>query len=296
MTARRAALAVGLAMSIAGAAPASADPAAPDPDAPTADVAVTAAPVHHDLGAERLRRFYFRAGIARIIPLSSSRELELADVSGPASLALQDGPVAGSGSSVDSATAFAAVLGWRLGHSGRWSLETIIGAPFTVKFRATGTLANMSLAPTALGLPTGVQPLGPDLGEAKAAPPMLTLVYQLGHFGPITPFAGLGASVLVAYGAKVTNPTLTAVSQPDFNVSPAPGVVLQGGFEANLTHRIYARLDIKFIAGMLARAEVTHIQVATPDLPLFGTVDVGSAKMSVWVNPLVVQAAIGTDF
>jgi outer membrane protein len=241
-------------------------------------------------------RFYFRAGVARVTPLSSSRELQLADVSGPASLALQDGPVAGSGSSVDGATALAAVLGWRLGETRRWSLETVLGAPFEVKFRATGTLANMSLAPTALGLPTGVQPLGPDLGEAKAAPPMVTLVYQLRPLGPIRPFAGLGAAVLIAYDAKVTNATLTAVSQPDFSVSPAPGVVLQTGFEANLTHGIYARLDVKFIAGMLARAEVSHIQVATPDLPLFGSVDVGTAKTSVWVNPLVVQAAIGTNF
>jgi outer membrane protein W len=243
-----------------------------------------------------LRRFYFRAGVARVIPLSQSRELQLADVNGPASLALSDGPVAGSGSSVDSATALAAVLGWKLGKTGRWSLETLIGAPFTVKFRATGSLANMSLAPTALGLPTGVQPLGPDLGEAKAAPPMLTLVYQLRPDHRFRPFVGAGASVLIAYDAKVTNATLTAVSQPSFNVSPAPGLVLQTGAEVSITNRIYARLDIKFIAGMLAHADVTNIKVATPDIPLFGAVDVGTAKMSVWVNPLVVQAAIGTDF
>ena len=267
----------------------------PQPVGAAADV--DPAPVHHPLGEPPpLRRFYFRAGVARVMPLSSSSALTLADVQGPASLAIQDGPIVGSGSSVASATAFAAVLGYRLGHTGRFSLETLIGAPFTVKFRATGTLANMSLAPTALGLQTGVQPLGPELGQAKAAPPMLTLVYEIGKYGPIRPFVGAGAAVLVAYDAKVTNPVLTSVSDPHFHVSPAPGAVLQTGLEADLTHRVYLRLDIKFIAGMLARAEVTHIQVATPDLPLFGQVDVGTAKMSVYVNPLVVQLALGTDF
>ena len=260
------------------------------------DEVALAHPVTHDLGSPKIRRLYFRAGVARVMPLSSSREMELADINGPASLALQDGPIAGSGSTVASATAFAAVLGYRLGETGRWSLETLLGAPFTVKFRATGTLATMSLAPTALGLPTGVKPLGPELGEATAAPPMVTLVYSFRAFGPIRPFVGAGASILFAYNAKVTNPVLTSVSQPDFSVSPAPGFVMQTGLEANLTHGIYARLDVKFIAGMLAKAEVTHIQVATPDIPLFGNVDVGTAKMSVWVNPLVVQLALGTDF
>lgn len=48
---------------------------------------------------------------------------------------------------------------------------------FTVKFKATGTLANDSIAPSALGIRTGVMPVGSELGEAMAAPPQLTLVY-----------------------------------------------------------------------------------------------------------------------
>ncbi len=47
---------------------------------------------------------------------------------------------------------------------------------------------------------------------------------------------------------------------------------------------------------MLARAEVRHAQVRTPALPLFDTVEVGTAKMSMWVNPLIVQAGVGFDF
>jgi len=238
-------------------------------------------------------KIYVRAGVAVVKPLSQSREMELADVDGPAILAVQNGPIAGSGATVSSATIPALIVGYKL--TPRWALETVLGLPFTVKFEATGTLANESIAPTALGIPTGVQALGPELGEAKAVPPVVTAIYKLTD-GNIQPFVGGGLSVLFAYDAKVTNQMLTAVSQPTMSISPAPGLVLQGGIEAKLTNRIYARLDIKFIALMLARAEVDHIQVKTPELPLFDTVEVGTAKMSVWVNPLIIQAGIGTNF
>jgi len=238
-------------------------------------------------------KFYVRAGAAVIKPLSQSREMELADVDGPASLAVQNGPIAGSGSTVSSAALPAMIVGYQI--TPRWSVEAVLGLPFTVKFEATGTLANESIAPTALGIPTGVGPLGPQLGEAKAAPPVVTAVYRL-HEGRVTPIVGIGASVLFAYDAHATNPMLTAVSQPDMTISPAPGVVFQTGLDAMLTKHIYARLDVKFIAGMLARAEVHHVQVETPGLPLFDTVEVGTAKMSVWVNPLIIQAGIGTNF
>jgi outer membrane protein W len=247
--------------------------------------------------AEPRKRFYFRAGLARVAPLERSNEMELADVDGAASLAIENGPIAGSGASISSATAFAATIGWNtpwLNH--RLALETILGLPFTVKFQATGTLANESLAPTALGIPTGVMPLGPELGEAKGLPVVVTGVYDLTVGQRIRPYVGAGAAVLFATGEKVTNPTLTAISQPQMTVSPAPGIVFQGGIDARIASRIYARIDVKFIALMYARARVEHVQVATPDLPLFETVEVGTAKMSMWVNPLIIQAGIGTDF
>jgi outer membrane protein W len=243
------------------------------------------------------KKIYFRAGVARVEPLESSREMELADVDGPASLAVQNGPIAGSGASVSSATIPAITVGYVLPWlDGKLSAETILGLPFTVKFQATGTLANESLAPTALGLPTGVMALGPELGEAKAIPIVVTAVYQVARFGTVSPYLGAGPSVMFATNEKVTNPRLTEVGTPQMSIAPAPGLVLQAGLDAKLTNRIYARLDIKFIAFMLARASVEHIQVRTPDLPLFDTVEVGTAKMSMWINPLIVQAGIGTDF
>lgn len=247
--------------------------------------------------ADEPQRLYVRLGFVHVHPLSSSRELVLSDVDGPASLALKNGPIAGSGTTIDSTNDVAAIIGYVLPVlDDRISIETILGPPITVKFKATGTLANQSLAPTALGIPTGVMPLGPELGQADAVPPIVTAIYALRPHSAVVPYVGGGLAVLFAYNAKVTNPTLTAVSQPDMSISPAPGVALQAGIDARLWHRVYARLDVKYVALMLARAEVHHIQVQTPALPLFDTVEVGTAKMSVWVNPLIIQAGIGTDF
>ncbi len=241
--------------------------------------------------------FYVRAGIALIDPLSTSKPMELANVDGPASLALKNGPIAGSGASVDSATVPAIILGYRLPYlHHRLSLETILGLPFTVTFKATGTLANDSIAPTALGLPTGVGPLGPDLGQASAAPLTLSLLYRFLDTGRLRPYAGGGAAVLVAFNAKATNKMLTEVSQPEMSIAPAPGLLLQAGLDVQLYKKWYARLDVKFIAFMEANAEVHHIQVRTPEIPLFDTVEIGTAKMSVMVNPLIIQAGIGADF
>lgn len=275
----------------------------PDPPPLTGEAAVAedavrpAPPSPAPRPARAARRFYVWGGVAHVATLESSRELELADVDGAASLAVENGPIAGSGAGVSSATIPALIVGYRLPWlQQRLALELVLGVPFTVTFTATGTLANESLAPEALGIPTGVMPLGPELGEAKAAPPTITAVYSLPPRGRLTPYVGAGLSVLLAMDAKVTNPTLIEVRQPDFNVSPAPGLVLQAGLQANITERWFARLDVKFIALMLARASVTHVFVRTPQLPLFDTVEVGTANMSVWVNPLIVQAGIGAAF
>jgi outer membrane protein W len=241
--------------------------------------------------------FYFRAGVVRVMPLEMSREMELDDVDGPASLAVQNGPIAGSGSTVSSAFAFAATLGWHTRYlDERLSLETIVGVPFIVKFQATGTLANESIATEALGIPTGVEAIGSELGEAKALPIVLTGVYDLAPGKRLRPYAGGGAAVMFTTGAKVTNPMLTQVSQPKMSIAPAPGLVFQAGLDAKIANRIYARIDVKFIALMMARARVEHVEVRTPEIPLFDTVEVGTAKMNVWVNPLIIQAGLGTDF
>jgi outer membrane protein W len=302
---RRLAAAAFIAAALAGSSRGRAEPAAGSPTpAPETPEPATASPVQSAASsatapalAPPRPALYVRLGGAVVKPMSSSRELELADVHGAASLAVKNGPIAGSGAAIDSATIPALIIGYVLPTpSRRWSTELVLGLPFTVKFRATGTLATTSLAPMALGIPTGVGPLGSELGEAQAAPIVVTATYRLIENRHVWPYLGIGPSVLVASKAKVTNPILTEVNPPEMSIDPAPGLVLQGGLDARLTRSIYARLDVKFIAFMLARAEVSHINVKTPGLPLFDSVEVGTAKMSLWVNPVIVQAGLGYDF
>jgi len=278
-------------------------PPAPAPEAPVAASEPPAAEAEAEAEVTRVapapvkrKRFYVRAGIIHVAPQSSSREMELADIDGAASLAVENGPIAGSGAEVGSATVPGLILGYVLPFlDDRLSLETVLGMPFTVKFRATGTLANESIAPTALGIPTGsCRSAGARRGQGGAA---------AAHPRVLADAARAGAAVR-RRGRRGADRVRRQGHQPDVDRGqPArvrgrarAGLVFQGGLEAKLWKGIYARLDVKFIALMLARAEVHHIQVRTPELPLFDTVEVGTAKMSVWVNPLIVQAGLGLDF
>ena len=47
---------------------------------------------------------------------------------------------------------------------------------------------------------------------------------------------------------------------------------------------------------MKARATVENIKVATPEIPLLESAEVGKAWTSMWVNPLIVHLGIGADF
>ncbi len=236
-------------------------------------------------------------GVAHVATLDQSREMELADIEGAASLAVSEGPIPGSGATVSSKTIFALHAGLRLPVlRRRLSIEVVAGLPFKVEFSATGRLATESIAPTALGIPTGVPALGEQLGEASAVPLVFTAVYRFLDAGVLQPYAGAGPALMLTSGRKVTNPILTEVSEPEMDIAPAPGLVLQAGLDVKVWRNVYARVDVKYIAFMLARAEVHHVQVRTPALPLFETVEVGTAKMNLWVNPLIVQAGLGFDF
>jgi len=245
--------------------------------------------------AAHAERFYFRGGVVHVAPQTDSTSLELADVKGIASLAVQNGPVEGSGTDVSSSTVVAAIVGYVLPIGGRTlSIETVIGMPFQVKFRTTGKLATESLAPMALGVPTGIPPLGSELGEATVAPPVVTVVYRP-RLGRWRPFGGAGVGMLFAYDAHITNSVLTAVREPDLSLTNAVGLALQAGIEARLWRRVYARLDLKYIAFLESQATVEHIAVKTT-IPIAPTVEVGTARVGVTVNPVIVQAGVGADF
>jgi hypothetical protein len=249
--------------------------------------------------APRQRRprneLYFVAGVAHVDARVASGGLEL-DPTGLASLAAMPGPVQGSVES-DPSNIIAGMIGFApAALRGYVAFETLIGVPKTTKLRATGDLANKSLAPTALGfVPTGIPPLGPELGEAKAVPPMLTAIFRLPPLGPVRFYVGGGASILFVTDAKITNPVLTEVATPKLEVTPAVGAVGQIGVDIHLFDRFSARIDVKELWFQSSEATISNIRVHTT-IPLLETVDVGSARSELQANPIIVQAGIGATF
>ena len=238
---------------------------------------------------------YFRAGIAHVEPRITSGGLEL-QPEGITKLATPMTPVQG-GIETDATNIFAAIIGVAPGlFHGYIAIETIIGVPKKAKLRAKGDLATKSLAPTALDLvPTGVPPLGEELGEASAVPPMVTIVVRSPALGPVRFYAGGGASILFVRDAKITNKVLTEVATPKLEISPAFGVVAQAGIDVQIYKRFYARLDVKELWFQPAETRISNIHVKTT-IPLLETVNVGSAKSEATANPLIVQFGLGASF
>jgi outer membrane protein W len=243
-------------------------------------------PAHHT-------ELYFRAGVASVDPRMASGgfELEPSPLAGLAGIMTPQG-----GLTTDTATLVAAIIGVAPAvFRGHVAIETIIGLPQTTHLRATGQLATQSLAPTVLGLQTGIPPLGTNLGEAKAVPPLVTVVFRLPAIGPVVAFVGGGASVLFITDAKVTNPVLTQVATPKLDISPAVGLVGQAGVDIHLGGRFYARADVKEMWFQDTTSTITNIRVHT-DIPDLETVDVGSVKATVSARPIIFQAGIGMNF
>lgn len=239
--------------------------------------------------------------------LASSDEVVLSNVSGPAALAIENGPIAGSGASVSSVTLPALSVGYVVARWGRrysLAIETVLAPPpISIELRGTGTLADMSLAETALGLPTGVPALGGELGRSEAVPPIVTAVFRPFADRRVQPYVGAGLSYLIITKTEITNPVLTEVGKPRVEVDQGfdqLGFVAQAGIEAKVAEvngmDVLVNLDLKYIAHLGVTATVKDAYVRTPRLPLYEMVPVGDATASVHVNPLVLQAGAGVNF
>src|SRR5688500_14837916 len=198
-----------------------------------------------DAGAESRSdgAIYFRAGLLHQESNAQATEIEL-----PIPLPMS---ASGTGSAIemiDSQIPFAAIIGYSLpALDGRLALETVLGFPTRVEFRATGALATESLAPFISGMPSGIAALGSDLGAATFATPLLTAVYRLPSLGRVTALVGAGGILMYAYDETITNPILVAAGEPTLSIAPAIGFVLQTGAEVRVWGRISARLDVKYV-------------------------------------------------
>ncbi len=245
--------------------------------------------------ADPLTGVYFRLGGLDLIPLPRSGPVTLSDISGPASLAVQNGPIAGSSAGMNSVAMGGVTVGYHI--SQLFSVETILGLPPTVTLTAKGTLATKSLAATALGsIPTGVQPLGDQLGQTKVLPPVITGTFKLFPEWRVDPYIGAGFAYLYAYDSKVTNPILTQVGKPELDIPGAAGFVVQTGIDFKIWRGLVFTADFKYIAGLSITATMKNVEVEVPNLPLYGAAHVGNATVSATINPIIVSGGLGWDF
>lgn len=239
--------------------------------------------------------FYVRAGALFLDPIPQSGPVVLSNVAGPARLALSNGPVAGSGVSVGNALMPAATIGYRVWD--QFTVETILAPPITLQMKATGTLASQPLATTALGnLPTGVPALGPNLGQTKALPPVVTATYRFLPSWPVHPYLGVGASYMISYDTQVTNPVLTSVHPVSLNLPPVWGWVVQVGADIHIWQGLFVTLDAKYIGGLNMTIAMDNLDAKVPGLPLYGTVHLGDATVHTSIDPLAFQAGVGWNF
>ena len=244
------------------------------------------------------RTIYARAGVLHVAPNATSGERVLSDVAGPARLAVDNGPIAGSSAAMGGVTTPALIVGYAVEvGGGELGLETVLAPPVTFELRAEGTVAEESLAPTVLGtVPTGIPPLGSELGETKALPPVVTIVYRAWRGRRARPYVGLGASYLHTYDSKITNPTMNEVAAPRLIIAGAASGVGQLGVDVRVVGRIHVTLDVKAMSGFRTSARVENIQMRTPAFPLYESVYVGTVSVDVVTRPVLVTLGAGASF
>ncbi|EKF73559.1 OmpW family protein [Alcanivorax hongdengensis A-11-3] len=250
--------------------------------------------IRHLFGEDRL---YFRLGALYVKPDIVTHSITLKNLSEIASVAVEPGPQEGEAYSDPQLQPFA-IVGYKLpwGNDASWSLETIIGAPPTLKLKAKGKIADEPLVTEANGIPTGVPALGEEVAETKVIPPVVTLVKRFNMDSTIRPYVGLGVTYLYTYDTHVTNPILTEFGEPELNIDNKFGWVAQLGLDMHLGGGWWAAADFKYISVPDVTATLEKTYIRAPGLPQYQYAEVGDAEFKADLNNLAFGLGVGFTF
>jgi len=119
------------------------------------------------------------------------------------------------------------------------------------------------------------------LASTWVLPPTLTLQY---HFLPerhVRPYVGAGINYTIFYSRNASDALETAVGPTDVDLKNSFGYALQAGLDVDLTDKVFANIDVKYI-DMTTRATLTSGNLVN--------------RVDADINPLVVGIGLGMRF
>lgn len=249
---------------------------------------------------------YGRLGILRFQYYGSSSDLHVDNATGLAAQAFGPGgsDLAHTGSSAGNKTTLGGVIGLYLPKTNHHlAVEVLLAPPLKLDFQVSKNAVDHSLAPTALNgsnadaIPTGVPPLGRNIGTFKALPPNFTIVYRPWVDTMIRPYIGVGAMYLYTYDTDVNNKVLNELGEPSLYLSKPVACVGQLGSDFNLPNNMFLNLDVKYVGCADVKSRLSNIKVNSPTLsPTFGAVDVGSVSSTNHFRAVLYQISFGMHF
>jgi len=243
--------------------------------------------------------FYLNFGVTEIDLSSSSGEIELSELDFATSLALNEGPVDGSGIALTGDTQPTINIGYNFKKMPGVSFETALGLPFVFDLTFTGTAASESFAPEVFGiLPTGIPALGTELGNYTVLPAVASVVYTAPEFWRVRPHVGFGFTYILPVDSEVTNKVLTEVGKPKLDVPVAFGELLQVGFSARVASGVSLVADYKYVPSIEVISQLENIEVESnfSALPGIGNNKIGQGEVETVIDSSVFNIALKVEF
>ncbi|MEG3175786.1 OmpW family protein [Sphingomonas sp. RB3P16] len=78
-------------------------------------------------------------------------------------------------------------------------------------------------------------------------PPTLTLQYHFLPHAKIRPYVGAGVNYTIFYSTKASGALNTAIGATDVHLKNSLGYALQAGLDFDITKKVFANLDVKYI-------------------------------------------------
>ncbi|WP_010186504.1 OmpW/AlkL family protein [Sphingomonas sp. PAMC 26605] len=85
------------------------------------------------------------------------------------------------------------------------------------------------------------------LASTWVLPPTLTLQYHFLPHAKIRPYVGAGVNYTIFYSSKASGALKAAIGNTDVHLKNSFGYALQAGLDFDITKRVFANLDVKYI-------------------------------------------------